>query len=117
MNLGRLSSAALFASGVAGAVIPVRVANALEMSVVTPRGRTETRVGLGGTYAGLGLYGLLSRSPAAQRAVGFTWLGAAVTRLATKDVDDVTPDWTYWTYLAGEIGLGVAAIAGSVRRR
>lgn len=76
-TLSRLSSAALLASGLAGVMIPERVAAALDLPPTSARGRAEARAGLGGTYAALGAYGLLSRSPGASRAVGVTWLGAA----------------------------------------
>ena len=49
MNLGRVSSAALMASGLAGSVMPERVAAALDLPAVTKRGIAETRAGLGGT--------------------------------------------------------------------
>ncbi len=110
MNLGRLSALAMLASGIAGVVIPVRVATALDLPPTTGRGRAETRAGLGGTYAALGAYGLLRGDRAGQQAVGFTWLGAAVARLGSLAVDPPETDWTYWAYLAGEIGLGAAAV-------
>src|SRR5256885_1876267 len=45
MNLGRVSSAALMASGLAGVVMPGRVAITLEPSAGTKRGMAETRAG------------------------------------------------------------------------
>jgi hypothetical protein len=116
MNLGRLSSAALFASGIGGIATPESMLTALDMSASSSRGVTEARVGLGGTFAALGAYGLLSRAPAAQRAVGITWLGAGIVRLATRNVDRPRADWTYWTFLAGELGLGIGALVSARRR-
>lgn len=110
MKLRRLSSAALFASGVAGILIPDKFVAALDLAPLSPRGTAETRVGLGGTYAALGLWSLLSRSPIAHRAVGITWLGAAAVRLASLRLDEPQTDWTYWAYLAGELGLGSVAL-------
>ena len=104
-----MSSAALFLSGVAGAVAPDRVAAALDLAPTSARGRAEARAGLGGTYAALGLFALL-RGSAAQQAVGFTWLGAATARIASLNVDEPQTDWTYWAYLAAEIGLGLGAL-------
>ena len=109
-RIGLISSAALMASGLAGVMIPERVGAALDLSTTSPRGRAEIRAGLGGTYAALGAYALLSRSPGARRAVGFTWLGAAVARIGAVKADRPATDWTYWAYLAGEIGLGAGAI-------
>ncbi|MDT5042198.1 MAG: hypothetical protein QOE51_3183, partial [Actinoplanes sp.] len=111
MDLGRVSSAALMLSGLAGVVMPERVASALELTATTERGVAETRAGLGGTYAALGAWALASRRPAAQTAVGVTWLGAAAVRLLSLRLDRPRTTWTYWAYLAAEVGLGVAAIA------
>jgi hypothetical protein len=80
MDLGRLSSAVLMLSGAAGVVVPRRVASTLELIATTGRGVAETRAGLGGTYAALGAWALVSRQPAAQMAVGVTWLGGVARR-------------------------------------
>jgi hypothetical protein len=116
MNSGRVSSAALFASGVAGIVTPVKFLAALDLSATSPRGIAETRLGLGGTYAGLGGWALLSGKPAAHRAVAATWLGAGLVRLATLRVDRPNTDWTFWAYLVGELGLGASGLLGSRQR-
>src|SRR5437868_873598 len=109
MELGRVSSAALMLSGLAGVVIPRSVAEALELPATSARGLAETRAGLGGTYAALGGWALVSRDPTAQAAVGVTWLGAAGARLASLMVDRPRTDLTYWAYLAAEITFGVTA--------
>jgi len=87
MNLGRLSSAALMLSGVAAVVNPQGVADALHLTAGDARGMTETRAGLGGTFAALGGWALVSRDPGAEAAVGVTWLGAAAVRVATRQID------------------------------
>jgi hypothetical protein len=117
MNLGRVSSAALMLSGVASVVTPERVGTALNLSATSGRGVTETRAGLGGTYAALGGWALASREPAAQTAVGVTWLGAAVVRLASLVLDRPQTDWTFWAYLAAEAGFGATALAPAVLSR
>lgn len=61
MNLGHVSSAALMLSGAAGAVMPGRVASALQLTPESSHGIAETRAGLGGTYAALGGWALVSR--------------------------------------------------------
>jgi hypothetical protein len=61
--------------------------------------------------AALGAWALASRRPAAQAAVGVTWLGAAGVRLQSLRLDRPRTTGTYWAYLAAEVGLGVAAIA------
>ena len=116
MNLGRVSSAALMLSGVAGVVMPTKVASALDLSAASGRAVAETRAGLGGTYTALGGWALLSRRPAAHAAVGATWLGAAAARLASLLIDHPRTDGAFWAYLAAEIGFGSAAIASAIRR-
>ena len=117
MRAGRLSSAALLASGIAGVVIPDRVMPALDLTATSARGRAEARAGLGGTYAALGLLGVLSANPMARRAVGFTWPGAAAARLLALRLDEPDTDWTYWSFLAIEVGFGARAVGDSVRNR
>ena len=116
MDSGHLSSAALMFSGLAGVAIPARVTSALELPAGTPRGLTEARAGLGGTYAALGAYALVSRSPGAQRAVGATWLGAGVVRAAALRLDRPRTDAAFWAYLALELGLGATAVLTAGRR-
>ena len=117
MNLGRLSSAALMASGLAGVVMPARVAAALELPAATTRGIAETRAGLGGTYTALGGWALVSRDPTAQTAVGVVWLGAAAARIGSLLFDKPRTDGAFWAYLAAELSLGAAALVGARRAR
>jgi hypothetical protein len=113
---GLLSSLALAASGIAIAADPKRTGLALDLSATSPRGVAETRAGLGGTFAALGLWAAARGSSDAYTAVGVTWLGAAALRTASLSADDVEPDWTYWAYLAGEISLGLAGVLTRGRR-
>jgi hypothetical protein len=110
MNLGRVSSAALMLSGVAGVVSPKSVGLALDLTAGSARGMTETRAGLGGTYAALGGWALVTGDPKAQRAVGVTWLGAAVVRMVSLRLDRPRTDLAFWAYLAAEIGFGATAL-------
>jgi hypothetical protein len=114
MNLGRVSSAALMLSGISGVLTPRRVTSALDLFPVSDRGVAETRAGLGGAYAALGGWALLSRDPAAHAAVGVTWLGAAAVRVASLVIDRPRTDWTLWSYLAAEIGFGATAIVSAM---
>lgn len=98
-------------SGVAGVVTPRRVASALDLPATSARGVAETRAGLGGTYAALGGWALVSRDPGVQAAVGVTWLGAAGIRMASLRLDRPRTDWTFWAYLAAEIGFGMTAFS------
>jgi len=117
MNMGRLSSAALMLSGVAAIADPKGVAAALHLTVGDARGVTETRAGLGGTYAALGGWALVSREPAADVAVGVTWLGAAAVRVAARQADRPPLTASYWAYLGLEVTCGVASLASALARR
>jgi hypothetical protein len=117
MRLGTLSAAGLAASGLAIALMPERTLEQLNLVPTSPRGLTETRAGLGGTYAALGLWALARRSSDAYTAVGMTWLGAAAFRSwsVQKDEPETTPD--FWAYLAGELVLGAAGVLARGRRQ
>jgi hypothetical protein len=116
MRLGTMSAAALGASGLAIALMPDRTAKALQIAPQSARGITETRVGLGGTYAGLGLWALGRGTSDAYTAVGATWLGAAAFRAWSMQKDEPETDATFWAYLAGETLLGLAGVLARGRR-
>jgi hypothetical protein len=113
MNLGRVSSAALMLSGVAGVVAPERVASALQLTPASSRGIAETRAGLGGTYAALGGFALVSPRRTADAAVGAVWLGAAAARLLSLAIDRPRTDGAFWAYLAAEVGFGTIALVAA----
>ncbi|HET9975562.1 MAG TPA: hypothetical protein VFQ68_45565 [Streptosporangiaceae bacterium] len=117
MSLGRLSSAALMLSGVAAVVNPQGVADALHLTAGGMRGITETRAGLGGTFAALGGWALVSHDPAADAAVGMTWLGTAAVRVATRQIDRPPGTASYWAYLGLEVACGTASLASAITRR
>ena len=104
-------------SGVAAAVDPNGVVAALHLTAADARGVTETRAGLGGTYAALGGWALVSREPAADAAVGVTWLGAAAVRVATRKIDRPPVTASYWVYLGLEVSCGVTSLASAIARR
>ena len=113
MRLGRIGSAALMLSGLAAVMSPTSVASALQLTPESPRGIAETRAGLGGTYAALGAWALVSRDPTAQTAVGVTWLGAAAVRVASLALDRPQTDLAFWAYLAAEVGFGATALVSA----
>jgi hypothetical protein len=112
---GLLSSLALALSGIGIVAQPNQALAALGMAATSRRGITETRVGLGGTYAGLGLWAATRGSADAYRAVGMTWLGAAAMRALSLRVDEPETDWTFWAFFAGELGLGLAGVTARAR--
>jgi hypothetical protein len=115
MRWGVISAAALGASGLAGVLIPGEVGAALDLPPATGRGRAEVRAGLGGTYAALAGWSIARRSPDAVAAVGVTWLGAGITRVATMGVDRPRTDAVFWGSLVLELGLGTAALTEAFR--
>jgi len=108
---GTLSALALAASGIAIAADPTRAGAAMHINPTSARGVAETRVGLGGTFAGLGLWALARRNSDAYSAVGVTWLGAAPVRGLSLRVDEPETSWTFWAFFAMEVGLGLAGLA------
>ena len=104
-------------SGVAAVVNPKGVVAALHLTADDTRGVAETRAGLGGTYAALGGWALISREPAADVAVGATWLGAAAVRIAARKVDRPPVTASYWVYLGLEVACGVVSLASAIARR
>jgi hypothetical protein len=106
----RVSSALLALAGLAGAVMPQRVADSMDLTPRTGRGVMEVRAGLGAAYVALGLYAVLANTPSTHRAVGAAWLGAATGRLAGLALDEPRTDVIHWSSLALELGGGFAAI-------
>ncbi|MET7992048.1 DUF4345 family protein [Amycolatopsis sp. NPDC005232] len=117
MHSGQISSLGLLLSGVASVVAPGNVADTLRITAADPRGTTEIRAGLGGTYAALGGWALASKQPAADVAVGATWLGAAAVRLGSLALDRPKTDASYWAFLGLEVGLGSLALLSARSRR
>lgn len=115
MRLGTLSAAALAGSGLAIALMPERTLAQLELTPDSARGITETRAGLGGTFAALGLWALVRRTSDAYTAVGVTWLGAAVFRAYSLKQDEPETNASYWAYLSAESVLGAAGLVARSR--
>jgi hypothetical protein len=111
----RASSLALAAAGLAGVVMPVGVAESMELDGTSGRARAEVRAGLGATYVALAVWALADGSPTAHRAVGAAWLGAGASRLTSLVVDRPRTDPVYWGSLALELGAGLGAVLASRR--
>lgn len=117
IRAGDAAAASLGLSGVAMALMPQRSAAALCLSPDSPRGVTELRAGLGGTFAGLGLWAWARGTSDAYTAVGMTCLGAAAARTWSLSVDGPERGPGHLALLAGEIGLGVAGLLARTRSR
>jgi hypothetical protein len=107
---GVMSALLLGASGVGIALDPRRAGAVMRIPPDSARGITEMRAGVGGTFAALGAWAVLRGTADAYTAVGVTWLGAAVVRVASLQVDEPETDWTFWAFLAGEATLGLAGL-------
>jgi hypothetical protein len=116
LRLGDVGAASLGLSGVAMALLPRQNARALKLSPDSGRGVSELRAGLGGTYAGLGLWALVRGTKDARTAVGVTCLGAAAARAWSWRLDEPEPDLGFWALLAGEVLLGVTGLTARGRR-
>jgi hypothetical protein len=114
--LRRLPAAALFASGLAGVLIPADFIDNIELDARSPRGLAEARAGLGGTYAGLGAVGVVAGTRSVDVAIGATWLGAGVVRAGAWQRERFPAHWTYWSYLGGEFVLGGLAVSSAIGR-
>lgn len=117
MRPGTASALALAASGVAIAASPAPAAGAMQLKPTSQRGVAEARVGLGGTFAGLGLWALARGNSDAYTAVGMTWLGAAAVRAMSLRLDEPETDATFWAFFAAEVGFGLAGLIGRGRSR
>jgi hypothetical protein len=107
---GFASAVALSAGGLAIALDPRRAGDMMRVPPMSARGVTEIRAGVGGTFAALGAWAARRDSTDAYTAVGVTWLGAAVVRVISMQVDQPETDWTFWAFLAGETTMGVAGL-------
>jgi hypothetical protein len=114
---GDLAAASLGLSGLAMALVPQRSAAALALSPDSPRGVTELRAGMGGTFAGLGLWAWARGTSDAYTAVGMTCLGAATARVWSLSVDEPERGPAHLALLAGEVGLGVVGLLARARSR
>jgi len=99
------------------ALRPQQALDAVGLSARSDRGLAETRAGLGGTFAGLGLWALARRTSDAYTAVGMTWLGAAAFRWYSLSADEPETDLSYWAFLALEVTCGLAGVAARSGRR
>ncbi len=84
------------AFGVWSLLQPKKSAEAVFFSVPTSRAIAEYRIGFGGMLTGICAWLIYSQEPAAFKALGFIWLGAALTRALCFFVDRPKPINFYW---------------------
>jgi uncharacterized protein DUF4345 len=109
---GYVSSSLLAASGVAGILIPDRIASVLDTTFSSTRGRAELRI-VYGALAALGGCAVAAADHELFVAVGVFWLGAAAVRLLALTMDRPRAGSTYWAFLALELVLGFLGVLGS----
>jgi hypothetical protein len=109
---GYISGAILAVSGVAGILIPDRIAPVLDTTFVSARGRAELRI-VYGALAVLGGWAVGVADHEVFVAVGVFWLGAAAVRLLALALDRPRAGSTYWAFLALELVLGLLGVLGS----
>lgn len=108
MIAGYVSSAVLAASGLAGVLVPGRIAEVLETPLPTGRAAAEMRV----AYAAFGGLGVWALATGHASAVGVAWFAAAGVRVLALPVDRPRSSWTYWAFLVLEVTLGLAGVLG-----
>ncbi|NLE77857.1 MAG: DUF4345 family protein [Chloroflexi bacterium] len=78
---------ATIATGLASLLRPRAVRGFTGLTVDNPRGITEIRAVLGGTFIGLGLAPLLLNTTAAYQMLGITYLAIGLARAASMFID------------------------------
>jgi hypothetical protein len=97
------------ATGLISLILPRSVQGFTGLSAPGPRGITEIRSILGGTFIGLGLAPLILGAPAAYRMLGITYLVIAVARIAGI-VLDRSFERSNWISLAVEVVAGIILV-------
>lgn len=101
--LNNFGAVATLLFGVACLIWPAPIAKAVCFELKGARGRAEFRIGFGGFFAGLVGYALWAQNRAVFAALGFMWLGAAITRLAVLPVDKPAFNRNYLIVLIYEL--------------
>lgn len=90
----------------ASAVRPKFVAQILEQELNSGRGTSEFRILHGGFYLGISLFALYINNSLAYQALGWAWIGAAMSRLLAYFPDRPARNISLISFLA-EFVLGV----------
>ena len=88
---------------------PHAAAQFVGLSPTGPRGTTEIRTTLGGTFIGLGMAPLLLGAPVAYQVLGIMYLEMAAIRLASLFIDRSQEQSNYIS-VALEIAFGVILV-------
>jgi hypothetical protein len=96
MNIGTalnwFAIAITLAFGVFSFIAPKKSAASVFFTLSSSRAVAEYRIGFGGMLIGICGWIMYSNAPAAIKALGFIWAGAAVARAASLLIDKPKPD-------------------------
>jgi hypothetical protein len=96
---------------------PRRIANAVSFELRGARGRAELRIGFGGFMLGLAGFVLWAQHPIAFAALGFLWLGGAISRILVWLVDQPVLDRSYMLIFLFELGHAAALLSSQIAAR
>jgi hypothetical protein len=82
-----LSAVFTIAFGLYSVILPRAIKGFTGLDVTGPRGVTEIRAVMGGTFVGLGLAALFLTSPVAYQTLGIAYFVIAATRIVSMLVD------------------------------
>jgi len=97
---------ALVVYAIVSAVRPKFVAQILEHRLNSGRGTSEFRILHGGFYLGISLFAVYINNSLTYQALGWAWIGAAVSRLLAYVPDRPTRNISLLSFLA-EFVLGI----------
>lgn len=93
---------------------PRRIANTVSFDLRGARGRAELRIGFGGFMIGLAGFVLWSQHPHAFMALGFLWLGGAVSRVLVWLIDQPVLDRSYLLIFVYELAHAALLLWGGL---
>ena len=113
ITLASAGALATLGLGVAGLILPARIAAMVGISPLGGPGLAEVRATYGGFFVGIGVVCLLSGSRAAFATAAAGWLGAAVARLFSMVRDRREPARNA-AGLVVEAGIGLLLLTGAL---
>jgi hypothetical protein len=98
------------AFGVFSFIAPKKSATSVFFSLGTSRAVAEYRIGFGGMLIGICSWIIYSNAPAAIKALGFIWLGAAIARAACFFIDKPKPSNFFIAALIFELVMAICLL-------
>jgi hypothetical protein len=97
--------------GIWSFVQPKKSASTVFFSLESSRAIAEYRIGFGGMLIGICGWVIYAQEPAAFKAVGFIWLGAAVARAFAWFIDNPKPVAFYLAALVFELVMAACLLS------